>query len=72
MTLSEKILHSHLDDPAGHDIERDNSYRRLSLNRVAMQDATDQMAMLEFISSGLPKVSEMNYHDDSCISCITK
>jgi len=57
MTLSEKILYSHLDDPAGQDIERGESYLRLRPDRVAMQDATAQMAMLQFISSGLPKVA---------------
>ena len=50
MTLSEKILYSHLDDLAG----QDTSYLRLRPDRVAMQDATAQMAMLQFISFGLP------------------
>ena len=59
MTLSEKILYFLLDDPAGQDMQRDASYMRLRPDRVAMQEATAQMAMLEFISSGLPKVSEM-------------
>ena len=57
LTLSEKILYSHLDDPAKHDIQRGVSYLRLRPDRVAMQDATAQMAMLQFISSGLPRVS---------------
>merc|ERR1711887_213050 len=57
MTLSEKILYSHLDEPATQDIERGESYLRLRPDRVAMQDATAQMAMLQFISSGLPKVA---------------
>merc|ERR1712168_1077440 len=57
LTLSEKILYSHLDDPATQDIERGESYLRLRPDRVAMQDATAQMAMLQFISSGLPKVA---------------
>ena len=59
MTLSEKILYSHLDDPAGQDIERGTSYLRLRPDRKAMQDATAQIAMLQFSSSGLPKVSEI-------------
>ena len=42
-----------MDDPAGQDIERGTIYLRLR------QDATAQMAMLQFISSGLPKVSEI-------------
>lgn len=57
LTLSEKILYGHLDDPANQDIERGVSYLRLRPDRVAMQDATAQMAMLQFISSGLPKVA---------------
>lgn len=57
LTLSEKVLYSHLDDPANQDIERGVSYLRLRPDRVAMQDATAQMAMLQFISSGLKKVA---------------
>nr|BAN21265.1 aconitase, mitochondrial [Riptortus pedestris] len=57
LTLSEKVLYSHLDDPQKQDIERGVSYLRLRPDRVAMQDATAQMAMLQFISSGLPKVA---------------
>merc|ERR1739838_1276845 len=57
LTLSEKILYSHLDDPHSQDIVRGESYLRLRPDRVAMQDATAQMAMLQFISSGLPKVA---------------
>merc|ERR1711963_1202470 len=57
LTLSEKILYSHIDDPQSQDIVRGESYLRLRPDRVAMQDATAQMAMLQFISSGLPKVA---------------
>ena len=57
MCLSEKILYSHLDDPSGAEMKRAVSYLRLRPDRVAMQDATAQMAMLQFISSGLPKVA---------------
>nr|XP_032523588.1 aconitate hydratase, mitochondrial-like [Danaus plexippus plexippus] len=57
LTLSEKVLYSHLDDPKGQEIERGTSYLRLRPDRVAMQDATAQMAMLQFISSGLPRVA---------------
>ena len=56
MTLSEKILYSHLDDIKNQDIVRGESYLRLRPDRVAMQDATAQMAILQFISSGLPRV----------------
>ncbi|KAF7272709.1 putative aconitate hydratase, mitochondrial [Rhynchophorus ferrugineus] len=57
LTLSEKVLYSHLDQPDTQDIERGKSYLRLRPDRVAMQDATAQMAMLQFISSGLKKVA---------------
>lgn len=56
LTLSEKILYSHLDDVKSQDIVRGESYLKLRPDRVAMQDATAQMAILQFISSGLPKV----------------
>jgi len=57
LTLSEKVLYSHFDEPATQEIERGKSYLRLRPDRVAMQDATAQMAMLQFISSGLPQVA---------------
>ncbi|XP_052266368.1 probable aconitate hydratase, mitochondrial isoform X1 [Dreissena polymorpha] len=57
LTLSEKILYGHLDDPQKQDIVRGQSYLKLRPDRVAMQDATAQMALLQFISSGLPRVA---------------
>lgn len=57
LTLAEKVLYSHLDNPKAQDIERGVSYLRLRPDRVAMQDATAQMAMLQFISSGLARVA---------------
>lgn len=57
LTCSEKVLYSHLDDPENQDIVRGESYLKLRPDRVAMQDATAQMAMLQFISSGLPRVA---------------
>uniref|UniRef100_A0A2P2HXE8 Aconitate hydratase, mitochondrial n=2 Tax=Hirondellea gigas TaxID=1518452 RepID=A0A2P2HXE8_9CRUS len=57
MTLSEKVLYSHLDDPRSAELTRGESYLKLRPDRVAMQDATAQMAMLQFISSGLPRVA---------------
>ena len=50
-------MYGHLDDPVGQEIDRGRTYLRLRPDRVAMQDATAQMAMLQFISSGLPKVA---------------
>lgn len=57
LTLSEKILYGHISDPKTKDISRGISYLNLSPDRVAMQDATAQMAILQFISSGLPRVA---------------
>lgn len=56
LTLAEKILYSHLADPA-QEIVRGKTYLRLRPDRVAMQDATAQMAVLQFMSSGLPKTA---------------
>lgn len=55
LTFAEKVVYGHLDDPETQDIQRGVSYLRLRPDRVAMQDATAQMAVLQFISSGLPK-----------------
>ncbi|PWN23616.1 aconitate hydratase [Microstroma glucosiphilum] len=57
LTLSEKIVYGHLDDPHGQDISRGNSYLKLRPDRVACQDATAQMALLQFMSAGLPEVA---------------
>ncbi|KAH8115089.1 aconitate hydratase [Phellopilus nigrolimitatus] len=57
LTLSEKILYGHLDDPHGQDIERGTSYLKLRPDRVACQDATAQMAILQFMSSGMDTVA---------------
>ncbi|KAF1837954.1 aconitate hydratase [Decorospora gaudefroyi] len=57
LTFAEKILYSHLDDPHGQEIERGSSYLRLRPDRVACQDATAQMAILQFMSAGMPSVA---------------
>jgi len=56
LTLAEKVVYGHLDDPTTKP-ERGVTYLKLRPDRVAMQDATAQMAVLQFISSGLPKVA---------------
>ncbi len=58
LTLSEKILFSHLhanQSLAG--FERGKSYVDFAPDRVAMQDATAQMALLQFMQAGRPKVA---------------
>ncbi|RPA98920.1 aconitate hydratase [Choiromyces venosus 120613-1] len=57
LTYAEKILYSHLDDPHGQAIERGKSYLKLRPDRVACQDATAQMAILQFMSAGMPSVA---------------
>src|SRR5436190_995883 len=57
LTFAEKILYSHLDDPRGQEIERGKSYLKLRPDRVACQDATAQMAILQFMSAGMPSVA---------------
>ncbi|ORY93017.1 aconitate hydratase [Syncephalastrum racemosum] len=57
LTLSEKVVYGHLDDPVNQDIVRGQSYLKLRPDRVACQDATAQMALLQFMSAGLPTVA---------------
>jgi len=57
LTYAEKILYSHLDDPHNQDLERGKSYLKLRPDRVACQDATAQMAILQFMSAGMPSVA---------------
>ncbi|NOZ96090.1 MAG: aconitate hydratase [Acidobacteria bacterium] len=52
LTLAEKVLFGHLDDPENEHVERGKAYIMLRPDRVAMQDATAQMAMLQFMLSG--------------------
>ena len=56
LTLAEKILFNHLADPEGQPLDRGRSYAEFRVDRVAMQDATAQMALLQFMSAGLPEV----------------
>lgn len=57
LTYGEKVLYSHLDDPEGAELERGVSYLKLRPDRVACQDATAQMAILQFMSAGMPSVA---------------
>jgi len=58
LTLSEKILYTHLwDGEATVAHERGNSYVDFAPDRVAMQDATAQMALLQFMQAGKPSVA---------------
>ncbi|MDA3041131.1 MAG: aconitate hydratase, partial [Actinomycetota bacterium] len=55
LTLAEKILANHLDQ-ADAEVERGVSYVDFRPDRVAMQDATAQMAWLQFDTAGLKAV----------------
>ena len=57
LTLTEKILVNHLADPRNQELERGSSYADFHPDRVAMQDATAQMALLQFMTAGLPEVA---------------
>jgi aconitate hydratase len=57
LTLAEKILWSHLDDKNQAALERGKSFVLLRPDRVAMQDATAQMAILQFMQAGKPQVA---------------
>ncbi|MDC0980372.1 aconitate hydratase [Bdellovibrionales bacterium] len=52
LTLTEKTLYGHLDDPKNQDLTRGESFLNLRPDRVAMQDATAQMALLQFMLAG--------------------
>ena len=56
LTLVEKILFSHTTPVDYKSLERGPSDLKLEVDRVAMQDATAQMAILQFMSAGIPKV----------------
>ncbi len=56
LTLSEKILFGHLEDPENQILNRGEATLRLRPDRVAMQDATAQMAILQFMQAGIDQV----------------
>ena len=58
LTLTEKILYTHLSEgmPSAA-YERGQAYVNFDPDRVAMQDATAQMALLQFMSAGKAKVA---------------
>ncbi|MEZ5134485.1 MAG: aconitate hydratase [Acidimicrobiales bacterium] len=56
LTFAEKVLINHLRDPEAP-LERGRTYNDLDPDRVAMQDATAQMALLQFMTAGLPEVA---------------
>ena len=52
MTYTEKILYTHLWETPSKELSKGKDYSELAPDRVAMQDATAQMALLQFMSAG--------------------
>jgi aconitate hydratase len=73
LSLTEKILYCHLwDNKAISDFQRGKSYVEFSPDRVAMQDATAQMALLQFIQAGRKKAAvPTTVHCDHLITART-
>ncbi|MBI4095308.1 MAG: aconitate hydratase [DPANN group archaeon] len=57
LTLAEKLIFGHLSKPESAELIAGKSYLALRPDRVAMQDATAQMALLQFMTAGQPRVS---------------
>lgn len=57
LTLTEKILYSHVSEMPQEPYTRGGAYVDFHPDRVAMQDATAQMALLQFMSAGIPTVA---------------
>ena len=74
LTLSEKILFAHLHaDQKVSSFERGKNYVDFAPDRVAMQDATAQMALLQFMQAGRPKVAvPSTVHCDHLITARTE
>src|SRR3989440_420664 len=57
LTFTEKVLLNHLRSPADAGLDRGVSYTDFDPDRVAMQDATAQMALLQFMTAGLDEAA---------------
>ncbi len=57
LTFMEKVLLTHLRDPETQELNAGKSYLLVQPDRVAMQDATAQMALLQFAQAGIPQVA---------------
>lgn len=57
LTFTEKVLYSHLFEAPTQVFKRGIDFADFAPDRVAMQDATAQMALLQFISSGKPRTA---------------
>ncbi|MBC8214580.1 MAG: aconitate hydratase [Candidatus Marinimicrobia bacterium] len=57
MTLTEKVLYAHLSGKCSAEFKRGEDYSEFNPDRVAMQDATAQMALLQFMMAGKSKTA---------------
>src|SRR5215470_15006342 len=57
LTLADKILLGHLDDPAAQELRRGESYLALRPDRVVFQDVLGQTGMLQFMQTGRERVA---------------
>ena len=57
LTLAEKVVLGHLDDPETAELERGQSYVQLRPDRVVLQDVLGQTAMLAFVQTGRARVA---------------
>src|SRR6188768_3613968 len=57
LALAEKVLFGHLDDPAKQELAPGKAILQLRVDRVAMQDATAQMAILQFAQAQIPRTA---------------
>src|SRR3954469_11837392 len=72
LTLAEKILYAHTYAPAKAAYERGRDYVDFAPDRVAMQDATAQMALLQFDTCGRSRVAvPSSVHCDHLIQAKT-
>ncbi|ORY81810.1 aconitate hydratase [Leucosporidium creatinivorum] len=68
LTLTEKILYGHLENPE-QDVDRGKAHLRLQAARVAIHDANAQMALLQFMTAGIPRVrTPTSVHVDHLIT----
>jgi aconitate hydratase len=72
LTFAEKILYAHSYETANHAYTRGKDYVNFAPDRVAMQDATAQMALLQFMTCGRSKVAvPSSVHCDHLIQAKT-
>ena len=67
LTLAEKVLYAHLhSEQPLQNFERAKTYVNFTPDRVAMQDATAQMALLQFMQAGRPAVAAVRARTTAC------